>query len=187
MTDQEIIQSIRKGDREKVIRFLYKEFPKIKALVLKSGCNEVLAAEIFNDSLILLIEKVQNPKFELSAKMTTYLYGINRFLAMNELRKQQKNNSSISLELEWSDTLILSDKDLEYDYEKEEKLKLMERILKKISERCQKILELFYFKNQSMDKIAKELNFSSENSAKTQKYKCLKHAYELSMNETSNL
>jgi RNA polymerase sigma factor (sigma-70 family) len=178
MTDNEIIQSIRNGDREKVIRLLYKEFPKIKALILKSGCNEVLASEIFTDSLIILIEKIQNPKFELTSKLTTYLYGINRFLAKNELRKQQKNH----YELEWSDTLILSESDLDYDYEKEAKLKLMEKLLTQVSEKCQKIFQLFYFKKQSMDAIARELNYSSVNSAKTQKYKCLERAFELSKN-----
>ncbi len=181
MTDQEIIASIREGDRNKAIRFLYKEFPKIKALIVKSGGNKSLASEIFNDSLMLFIEKVENPAFKLTSKATTYLYGINRFLLKNELRKQNKHH-----DLEWSDTLIISEQDLEYDYEKEEKLKLMEHVLTKISEKCQKIFELFYFKHQSMETIAHELNFTSKNSAKTQKYKCLQKAYELSMKELTN-
>ena len=181
MTDQEIIQSIRSGNREDVIRFLYKEFPKVKALIAKSGGNSIIADEIFNDSLILLLEKVEQPDFVLSSKVTTYLYGINRFLLMNELRRQQKH-----YDLEWSDTLIISESDLEYDYEKEEKLKLMEHVLTKISEKCQKIFQLFYFKKKNMETIARELNFTSTNSAKTQKYKCLQKAYELSMKESSN-
>ena len=181
MTAQEIIQSIQRGDREDVIRLLYREFPKIKALILKSGCNAVMASEIFNDSLLIFIEKVERPDFKLTSKLTTFLYGINRFLVKNELRKQQRHH-----ELEWSDTLIVSESDLEYDYEKEDKLKLIETVLTKISEKCQKIFQLFYFKKESMESIAQELNFTSTNSAKTQKYKCLQKAYELSMKESSN-
>lgn len=181
MTDQQIIQAIRNGDREKAIRFLYREFPKINALIAKSACNSVIASEIFNDSLIILIEKVQQPQFTLTSKLTTYLYGINRFLVINELRKQHKH-----YELEWSDTLIVSDSDLEYDYEKEEKLKRMESILTKISEKCQQIFQRFYFKKESMEAIAEALQFTSTNSAKTQKYKCLQKAYELSMQESNH-
>jgi len=175
MTDQEIIHSIRKGEREKAIRFLYKEFPKIKSLILKSGCNEVVAKEVFNDSLLLLIEKLQDPTFELTSKLTTYLYGINRFMVKNELRKQNKT----SYELEWSDTIILSESDLGYDMEKEEQFNQLDQILAKVSEKCKQIFELFYFKKESMETIAKTLNYSSVNSAKTQKYKCIEQAFQL--------
>lgn len=175
MTDQEIIESIRLGKRDKALRFLYKEFPKIKVLIKKSGLNEIHAQEIFNDSLILLIEKLEKPDFELSSKLTTFLYGINRLMVKNALRKQNKHS-----ELEWSDTLIITDSDLEYDFEKEEQLKQLENILTKISEKCQKIFKLFYFEKISMSQIADRLEYSSENSAKTQKYKCLQQAFQLS-------
>lgn len=178
MTDQEIILSIRKGHNEKPLQVLYKEYPKIRQLILKSGCNEVLAQEIFNDSLLLLIEKLRDPSFELTSKLTTYLYGINRFLVKNALRKQQK----LAVELEWTDTLILSEADLGYQSEEEERLKQLETILSKLSEKCRRILELFYFGKQSMEQIAQELNYSSVNSAKTQKYKCIEHAFVLGQN-----
>jgi len=174
MTDQEVISEIRQGRREKAIKVLYKEFPKIKANIISSGGDVEIAREIFHDSLILLIEKVANPKFELTSKLSTFLYGINRFLWKNELRKRYKNP-----ELEWSDTLILSAEDLGYSEEKEEKIKILEKVLSQVTERCKKIFELFYFKKEDMNTIAKELEFSSVNSAKTQKYKCMERAIEL--------
>ena len=171
MHDLEIISKIRKGQREKAIKQLYKEYPKVKANILSSGGDEAIAQEIFNDSLILLIEKVSDPTFELTAKLSTYLYGINRFLWKNEARKRQKNP-----ELEWKDTLILSADDLDYNEEKEAELKLLESILTQITERCKQIFELFYFKKENMKTIANQLKFSSVNSAKTQKYKCMEKA-----------
>lgn len=182
MTDQEIISSIRKGEREQAIRFLYQEFPKIKALILKSGLNEVVAKEVFNDSLLLLIEKLQDPNFELTSKLTTYLYGINRFMVKNEMRRQNKT----AYELEWSDTLIISDADLGYDVEKEERLSQLDKILTQVSEKCRQIFELFYFRKQSMEHISKTLNYSSVNSAKTQKYKCIEQAYQLAQKHVSH-
>ena len=174
MKDEQIISQIRQGKRNKAVRFLYKEFPKIKTLICSSGGDEAIAQEIFHDSLILVIEKVSDPKFVLTSKLSTYLYGVNRFLWKNQLRKQNKNH-----ELEWSDALIISEDDLGYNEEKEEKLKLLEGVLTSITEKCKAIFELFYFQKWKMKDIAEKLGYTSVNSAKTQKYKCVEQAVKL--------
>tara|TARA_B100000809_G_C15093124_1_gene513971 strand:+ start:949 stop:1497 length:549 start_codon:yes stop_codon:yes gene_type:complete len=174
MKDNQIITLIKKGRTEKPIKFLYNEFPKIKANIMSSGGDEEISRQIFHDSLILLIEKIENKDFILTSKITTFLYGINRFLWMNELRKRQKN-----IELEWSDTLIVSADDINYEAEKEIKLKALEQILSLITEKCKAIFEMFYFKKETMQYIADKLKFTSVNSAKTQKYKCMEKAIKL--------
>ena len=171
MRDLEIIKNIRNGKRDKAIKVLYKEYPKIRANIISNGGDDVIAQEIFHDSLILIIEKVTDPNFELTSKLSTFLYGINHFLWKNELRRRKK-----SPEREWKDTLILTAEDLNYEAEKEEELKKLEHVLTHISARCKKIFELFYFQKESMANIASQLEFSSINSAKTQKYKCMEKA-----------
>lgn len=88
MDDNKLIALIRAGKREKPVTFLYKEYPKIKVLISKMGLTAENSNEIFHDSLVLLIEKVENPTFTLTSKLSTFLYGINFFLAKNELKKQ---------------------------------------------------------------------------------------------------
>lgn len=176
MTDTEIIAAIRKGRREKPIRQLYKELPKVRALAVSHGGSEALAKEVFNDSLVLLIEKVSDPGFVLTSKLSTYLYGINRFLLQNALRKERRNDSTVL----WEEAMQLTDDDLSYDFEKEARMKAMEQILSRVSEKCRKIFQLFYFEQRSMEQISGKLGFSSVNSAKTQKYKCLEKAHQLS-------
>lgn len=172
-----MIASLRSGNREKPIKALYKEYPKIERLIINNGLSKEIAKEVFNDSLILLIEKVQSPDFLLTSKMTTYLYGINRFLVQNELRKQRKKN-----EIAWTDGMNIADNDFGYDIEKEEKLKRLESLLTQISEKCLQLFKLFYFEKKSMSHIAAELGYTSVNSAKTQKYKCIERAHQLSKN-----
>ncbi|MFT6746751.1 MAG: RNA polymerase sigma factor (sigma-70 family) [Glaciecola sp.] len=171
MKDKVIIQNLRSGQRNKALQYLYRELPKIEANICRSGGTKQEAEEIFTDALILLIEKVSDPKFELTSKLSTYLYGITRFLWMNELKKTKRK-----YELEWTDTLILIDEDLDYDSHKEEQLKQLETVISQVSQRCQEIFELFYFKKESMQTIADLLGFTSVNSAKTQKYKCIEKA-----------
>lgn len=174
MTDEEIIQHFRAGNHDAPIKVLYKEFPKLKAHILASGGNAADARETFHDALILLIEKVSNPSFALTSKLTTYLYGITRLLWKNKLRKQHKNR-----ELEWSDTMILTNEDVGYHQEQELKISALENVLEAITERCQEIFRRFYFEKESMEEIANAMGFSSTNSAKTQKYKCMEQAIRL--------
>ena len=182
MTDIEIIQNIKTGKRNKALQLLYKEYPKIEANICKSGGTKMEAEEIFSDALILLIEKVSDAKFELTSKLSTFLYGIARFLWLNELKKTNRK-----YELEWSDTLILVAEDLDFDFQQEEQLKLLEQVIAQVSEKCQDIFQRFYFKKESMQVIADALGFTSVNSAKTQKYKCLEKAIVLGQNLQSKI
>jgi RNA polymerase sigma factor (sigma-70 family) len=181
MQDFLIIEHLRMGNNEKAIKELYKEFPKVKANIISSGGNKEIAQEVFNDALLILIEKIENPSFELTSKISTYLYGIARLLWKNELRKQKKH-----YELEWADTLILSEKEFGYDFEQEERFQLMDSIIASLSTTCQDIFQRFYYEKQTMVAIAQALGFSSENSAKTQKYKCIERAMKLANTTIQN-
>lgn len=181
MTDRDLITAIQKGELEKPIQILYKEYPKIRLFLLKEGGTDEMIQEIFNDSLVLLIEKVSNPSFELTSKLSTYLTGINRFLLKNELRKKE-NHSFVSSDFQSSQ--MENFPNFEYDFEKEEKLKVIDGILDTIQEKCKQILHFFYFEKRSMDFIAEKMGFSSVQSAKTQKYKCMEKAHQLA-NELS--
>jgi len=182
MNDIEIIENIRSGHRNQAIKLMYKNYPVIEANICKSGGTKEEAEEIFTDALMLLIEKVSNPKFELTSKLSTYLYGIARFIWLNELKKTNRK-----YELEWSDTLIFIAEDLEFDSIKEDQLKMLEVVISQVSEKCQEIFERFYFKKESMQKIAESLGFTSINSAKTQKYKCLEKAIVLAQTVQSKI
>jgi len=171
MNESEIINQIRNGAVDEPIRVLYREFPKVRALIGKAGGSSSEARETFHDALILLIEKVQDPGFKLTAKITTYLYGINRYLWLNKSRKKQKHP-----EVEWTDTLIISNEDLGWDESREAKLKLLENILNDISARCRELFSRFYTRMESMAEIAAAMGFSGLASAKTQKYKCMEQA-----------
>ena len=177
MKDEMIIKEIKNGRRNKPLEYLYKELPKIQNSIVASGGSKEIAQEIFNDSLLILIEKVESPDFQLTSKLSTYLFGIVRLLWMNELRRQNKLK-----ELEWSNVIILTNEDIGYDHDKEVKLLAIENILQSISDKCKKLFDLFYFQKKSMKQIVTALGFSNINSAKTQKYKCMEKAIQLSKN-----
>lgn len=182
MTDQEILVCIRRGDFEKSVKELYKHLPMIEGALKKYGASETVIPEIFNDSLVLLLEKSQEPNFQLTSKFSTYLTGICLNNWRNESRKLS-TRKKVELDAELTQTYAF----VEYDSDKEEKLRLLDKVLEKIQDRCKKLLQLFYFENKRMAEIAETLGFSSEKSAKTQKYKCMEKAHQLAKQELANL
>ena len=61
MNDQEILRMICSRQIDAAVRVLYKEFPNIRLLLMREGGQDDWIQEIFNDSLVLLIEKFRNP------------------------------------------------------------------------------------------------------------------------------
>ena len=58
----------------------------IFSLVIKNSGNEDDAIDVLQDALIVLYEKVQLGTFELTVKLTTYIYGVSRNIWYNKLR-----------------------------------------------------------------------------------------------------
>jgi len=182
MTDQEILQYIRRKEFNRAVRELYKLEPMVRGILHKYGAPDTVIPEVFNDSLVLLLEKVQKQEFQLTSKLSTYLTGISLNLWRNQSRKLS-NQKRVELDVEIAKSYAF----VEYDAEKEEKLRLLDTILEKIQDRCKQLLRLFYFENKRMADIAKTMGFSSEKSAKTQKYKCMEKAHQLAKQEFQNL
>ncbi len=171
MKDQKVIALIRENKSEKAFAICYKDFPKIKRMIISYGGSVADAEDVFQEALIILYNKAIEPSFQLTSKVGTYLYSVAKFIWKDELRKQNKSNSSIEIEL-YDNHL----NDLEEVYEKERKLKAIEAVLETISNKCKEIFQLFYFKKYSMIEIAKQMSYSSERIARTKKYKCMEQA-----------
>lgn len=172
MTDQQIIEHIKKRDNDRAFSAIYHSFPAIKKMIILNNGKEEDAEDIFQEALIILCDKVRQPNFVLSSKLSTYMYGICNFLWKDELRKKQKL-PSFSMN-ENFDTQAESSTDNEL--EEVEKGKLAEKIINELGERCKELLLLFYTSNLKLKDIALKMGYSSENTAKNQKYKCLEAA-----------
>src|ERR1700756_864038 len=90
MSDDKIIELIRKGDTDKAFLTLYKHFPMMRKMILSKGGKKEDAEDIYQEALIILYRKVNEPQFKLSSKISTYLYSICRFLWKDELKKRNK-------------------------------------------------------------------------------------------------
>jgi len=174
MTDQEIVALIKNGKHSQALEKLYKIYPAVQKYALECACSITDAEDMFQDGLVIFIEKTERQDFKLTASISTYLFGI----CKNLCREKQRNFSRKTMkenELEHDELST----DIDELLEEERKYKALDKILIESGKKCMDLLKMFYVSNLSLKVIASSLGFKSETSAKTQKYKCLEKARNL--------
>lgn len=172
MNDQDIISLLQDKKTDKAFLKLYKYYPKVQSLIKSNSGSSDDAQDIYQEALIVFYQKVQDPTFQLTSAIGTYLYGVSKLMWQNELRKRSKK-SSISLDDYDLEIQSQIEPELEEDYQVK---KFAERALSQIGQKCLTILSMFYYDSMSFKDIASKLGHSTEKSAKNAKYKCLQRA-----------
>lgn len=169
-TDLEFIEGL-KHNNDAVLRALYKKYYNLvlKYVVNNSGNSEV-AADIYQETLIVLYENVQKPAFVLNCQLQTFVFSIAKRLWLKQLRsnghlsrfKEDEENEVVDVNDEITDHL-----------KKESDIEKMNACMENLGEPCKTLLKDFYVYKLSMDEISEKFGYTNADNAKTQKYKCL--------------
>ncbi|MCX6181275.1 MAG: sigma-70 family RNA polymerase sigma factor [Bacteroidetes bacterium] len=167
MSDQEIISLIQADKQNHALLRLYKHYPGVEHFLIMHGASKEEAQDIYQDALYVFCKKVKEGNLTLTVQLNTYLYSICKLMWKVELRKKNKNALLFS---------EIQDETANYDSEELEKISRAEKAWESLGDKCWEILKAFYHEGMSMAKIAMKFSFSTEKSAKNQKYKCLEKA-----------
>jgi RNA polymerase sigma factor (sigma-70 family) len=174
MTDQDIINLIRESKYSPAMKRLYAYLPVVKKFVLQNNGTRQEAEDIFQEGLVIFCRKLNNPDFLLTCSINTYLYSVCKLLWLDELKKGNKKLQTNSLPQADERLEDLINEDINDD----RFVRQAQEAVMKLGQKCRELLELFYFKKQSMKDIAVKLGFASEKVAKNQKYRCIEKAKE---------
>jgi RNA polymerase sigma factor (sigma-70 family) len=169
LKDLEIIKLLQSGKNRLAFEKIYKHFPSIKRLIITHGGSEEEAKDIFQESVIIFYEKVQQPDFELSSSIATFLYSISHRLWLKKIRDVKSHESDLS---QCKNLPFES----EFDIENQENTQVIDHLLEELGNPCKTLLKNYYYQKMSMKEIATAMDYSSENVAKNQKYKCIERA-----------
>ena len=162
VSDESILVRIKNGD-ETALDYLYKKnYRTIISMVIKNSGSEEEGRDVFQDALIVFWQKDNNKDFQLSAKISTYLYSVCQNLWRKELDRKRR--------FEESD----KEESVENSLEKEEMVRIVHECINELGDSCKQILTLYYFDGLSMDKIAEKMGLANSDTAKTKRYKCKK-------------
>jgi RNA polymerase sigma factor (sigma-70 family) len=175
--DVQIINGLRENNEEKknvILRYLYKKYyPMALSIVYQNNGTEEEAIDVFQDSIISFYESIRNNVFRGDSSINTYLYSTIR----NQwLTKLKRNKRTTNLE---GDSLEFQNFTEEKQISQEDFKNKITYLLNQIGESCKNILINYYYENCSMKEIMQIMGFSTEKSAKSQKYKCMQKLIDL--------
>ena len=163
---------------EKALKSIYNNYKgEFISYFRKYKINTEDILDIYQDSIIVVYQKFSKGNAELrNASLKTYLYGVAKHKMYDYFnQKNYKTN-------EFEDLKIV---DEEFEIKKEPSLyeKLLAKHLKTISESCQQVLRLYYYRNLSIKEIVMKTDYKDENTVKSHKSRCLKRLKALCKND----
>lgn len=150
---------------------LYREYyPSVEKFIIKNSGTIDDARDVFQDTLLVLLQKLKSDNFELTASLKTYIIAISKNLWFKKLR-----NVSYFREIEITENLsgkFYTDISSSIDKEKTywEKLQIY---MDKTTAHCNYLLRSLFFQNRNMEAVQKEFGYTSLHNAQNQKHKCL--------------
>jgi len=163
-----VLESLINSNREVVDIIYQKYYPAIRYMITSNSGNKYDAEDIFQDAMILIIEKAKNNSLELTCSIKTYLYSV----CFNMWQKQLKRKSREVAFIENMDISDSSDHDQKIQSEKQ--YELFRQHFDNLNPEYQKILNM-YLSQYSMKKITSEMGYTNEHYAKVRKYMCKEH------------
>ncbi len=153
-SDIEIIECLR-NRQSYVVRYLSDRYlPMIRLMVTQMGGTSEDAKDIFQDGLIIILEKIDTNQFVLTCKFKTFLYSVclNLWKAVLDKRKAAANYFNRRI-----------DSSSEVDFSEEYDNQLYESMLNDVFETldpvCKEILKL-YWQEYSPLEIAEKLGYT---------------------------
>jgi len=171
MNPQKLLEEIKIGN-EKVFKEFYLENRNafITYTHNKYSLDKEVLMEIYQDAILAFRNNIIEGRLTVfTCKPKTYLFEIGIHLIGKELRKR-KLEVRMPEHLEY--TYADKDANVVSKMEMNETVQFVRDELKRLGDKCFKLLYAFYFEKKSMEIIAKEMDYVNIDSAKSSKYNC---------------
>jgi RNA polymerase sigma factor (sigma-70 family) len=169
-----------KANDEAAIKSLYENnYHRVEKYVLNNSGSVEQAKDVYQETFITVWRNIQLDKFypEGENALTGYLFQIARNKWTDHLRSNDFKKKT---------TLSQRENNLTEERKEEEDDKFIDdikRYFEKLGENCKDVLMRFYYKKQSMKKIAEHFAWTDA-SARNNKYRCLQKLRELMKKQT---
>lgn len=158
-----------KGENNKAFGELYKRyFSMVSRYVINNSGRLDDAEDIFQDTMVVLLEKLRQDNFVLTATLKTYIMAIAKNLWLKRLRTTY--SKQVFTELCDVRFIMQISQTIEQDTTYFEKLQIY---LTKITNHCKGLIHDMFFKEKTIEQIQEEYGYSTKHNAQNQKHKCM--------------
>ncbi len=177
-SDQELIETLKKEHISDIaIKFLYRSYYHgLSGYIKQNQGSEQDAQDIFQEVIVTFIEIVKNDKFRGDSSIKTFLFTLNKYSWLNELKKRGR---VLLREEKYGNENAPDEKDVSHLLIAREAKSLIMGMMDKLGDVCKKILIAYYYENLSMKEILPLVNYENEQVLRNKKYKCLKSLEQL--------
>ena len=169
LKEQELLKGLAKGDK-KAIETIYKDnYNMVQSLVINNNGSAQEAKDIFQEAMIVLLEKARTGNFELHCQIKTYVYSVSRRIWLKRLQQYNRYTH----EIDGMVGTVPVEEDVEEYEKRDQEFVMMEKAIGSLGEPCKSLIEAFYIQKRNMQDIANQFGYTNADNAKNQKYKCL--------------
>lgn len=172
-SDEVLLDALRKSEPA-AFEFLYRQYYRMVAKqVNERGLSDADAQDLFQEVLLVLVRKTQEPNFELSSKLGTFLFAIARNLLLKKSGKppdmylDDETLFRFGTQMPDTDPALL-----------EERLSAVVGCLALLEAECRTLLMLSFFEKCSQAEIAEAMGYT-EAFVKVKKHRCLNYLRKL--------
>ncbi|WP_338763350.1 sigma-70 family RNA polymerase sigma factor [Bernardetia sp. ABR2-2B] len=158
----------------------------VENYICKNKGTKEDAQDIFQETLIVFLEKLKKEDFYLTASLKTYIIAISKNMWLNSLRKKKKatvysltnsdedNESNFNQNSLEKYSFILS-QDFETELENEKPLlEKFDDYFSRLTSHCQNLLSTIVEEEKTTEEIQKEFGYTTRHNLHNQKHKCVK-------------
>jgi RNA polymerase sigma factor (sigma-70 family) len=163
-----LLEKLKHNDNFSFKQLYSKYFTSIAQYITNNNGSIADAEDIFQEAMLVLLNKIKDPNFILTASLQTYFFAIVKNLWLKKLRSfkvaQRYNAHAISQTeqayIEPSNTVLLQEENITNWFTK-------------ITANCQRVLKAIFFFNIPMEKLMQQMGWKNKHTASNQKYKCI--------------
>lgn len=160
---------------------LYKNhFAAVQRFVLRNSGSADDAEDLFQDTMIVLTQKLRLDNFILSSSVKTYIMAIAKNLWFKKLRdtKQETRLTPLLEETFYEELNLFIEQERTYTDK-------LYHYFHKITAHCKGLIHDMFFKNKSIEQIQEKYKYSSIHNAQNQKHKCVEQIRRVKEQEKS--
>lgn len=171
--DAELLESLRTGKNvDQAVRNLYRNhFESLGWYVMNNSGSRQDAEDIFQEVVVTFIDLVQKNKFRGESSVKTFLFSLNRYAWLNELKRRGR---ALAREEKFERMQDRTTEDVSSVMADRESSAGILQLVEQLGETCKKILLLFYYEDYSMKQILEHMHYENEQVVRNKKYKCIK-------------
>jgi RNA polymerase sigma factor (sigma-70 family) len=152
-------------NKKKIVEQCHNEFKTISGWIQKNNGTEEDSEDIFNDAVVILLDKIGSETLTLHCQFSTYFFSICKHLWFHECRKRRRMILSDDVGDNYSDSI--------YDNSDDEKYELLNEIMDNLDERSKEMFK-HILNNRSYAEITQIMNFKNAQAVADKKKNCIK-------------